>query len=116
MSIFHEIHLLLLYMLLLGTSFMKRGSLFYRRKIPIHLFTGTVNYITVLTANLYSFVFSLMGKGIIEMAPDKVYETLRNPRTRYTYDNLLKVCTCVYMFVWLLTLFPSVNGFCEENR
>ena len=32
-----------------------------------------------------------MGKGIIEMAPEKVYEALRNPRLRYTYDNLLKV-------------------------
>ena len=32
-----------------------------------------------------------MGKGIIEMAPDKVFESLRNPRLRYTYDNLLKV-------------------------
>ena len=60
-----------------------------------------------------------MGKGIIEMAPDKVYETLRNPRTRYTYDNMLKVCLqyvheCRHTF--LAPLLSLVNGFCEKNR
>lgn len=61
-----------------------------------------------------------MGKGIIEMAPDKVYETLRNPRTRYTYDNLLKVClygyACINLPKLYLFVLPVVNGFCEENR
>ena len=37
-----------------------------------------------------------MGKGIIEMAPDKVYGALRNPQLRYTYDNLLKVSKLLF--------------------
>lgn len=50
-----------------------------------------------------------MGKGIIEMAPDKVYEALRNPRLRYTYDNLLKVNQYLTAIIHNPYL---VHGFC----
>ena len=32
-----------------------------------------------------------MGKGVIELTPRKVYDSIRNPQLRFTYDNMLKV-------------------------
>ena len=34
-----------------------------------------------------------MGKGVIELPPRKVYDSIRNPQLRFTYDNMLKVHT-----------------------
>lgn len=33
---------------------------------------------------------SFIGKGIIELPPHEVYNSIRNPQLRYTYDNMLK--------------------------
>lgn len=33
-----------------------------------------------------------MGKGIIPLAPQFVFNSLRNPQLRFMYDNMLKVC------------------------
>ncbi|ELU12867.1 hypothetical protein CAPTEDRAFT_198663 [Capitella teleta] len=35
-------------------------------------------------------VFSYLGKGIIDCHPQKVFEKLQNPHTRFTYDEQLK--------------------------
>jgi len=32
-----------------------------------------------------------MGKGIIELPPQEVYDSIRNPQLRFTYDSMLKV-------------------------
>lgn len=34
---------------------------------------------------------SFMGKGIIPLSPDFVFNSLRNPQLRFMYDNMLKV-------------------------
>jgi hypothetical protein len=34
--------------------------------------------------------FSFMGRGVIELPPRKVYDSIRNPQLRFTYDNMLK--------------------------
>ena len=34
---------------------------------------------------------SYLGKGMIPVPPEQVFEALKNPRTRYTYDEMLKV-------------------------
>ena len=36
---------------------------------------------------------SFMGKGVIKLPPREVYDSLRNPQLRFTYDNMLKVCS-----------------------
>lgn len=33
---------------------------------------------------------SFMGKGIIELPPQEVYDSIRNPQLRFTYDSMLK--------------------------
>ena len=32
-----------------------------------------------------------IGKGIIDLPPQFVYDSIRNPQLRFTYDNMLKV-------------------------
>ena len=32
-----------------------------------------------------------MGKGIIKLPPQEVYDSLRNPQLGYTYDHMLRV-------------------------
>ena len=34
---------------------------------------------------------SFMGKGVIDLPPQTVFESVRNPQLRFTYDNMLKV-------------------------
>ncbi|XP_071488920.1 uncharacterized protein [Diadema antillarum] len=34
--------------------------------------------------------YSFLGKGIIKASPDTVFKAVRNPRTRFTYDTMLK--------------------------
>ena len=41
--------------------------------------------------NFHQFVFSYIGKGIIQASPQAVMDAVKNPRTRYTYDDSLKV-------------------------
>lgn len=38
------------------------------------------------------FICSFMGKGLIQASPQTVLETVKNPRTKFTYDDTLKVC------------------------
>lgn len=38
-----------------------------------------------------------MGRGIIEAAPITVWEAVRNPLSRYIYDNMLKVTSLGYL-------------------
>ena len=44
---------------------------------------------------------SFMGKGVIGLPPQTVFDSIRNPQLRFTYDNMLKVnsswrvCVCV---------------------
>lgn len=57
-------------------------------------------------------MYSFMGRGVIDLPPRHVYDSVRNPQLRYTYDNMLKVnmytpyslyivyiCVCIYMCV-----------------
>lgn len=41
-----------------------------------------------------SLIFSYIGKGIIQASPQAVMDAVKNPRTRYTYDDSLKVDMC----------------------
>lgn len=41
-------------------------------------------------------IFSYIGKGIIQASPQSVMDAVKNPRTRYTYDDSLKVNTCLF--------------------
>lgn len=41
-------------------------------------------------------IFSYIGKGIIQASPQAVMDAVKNPRTRYTYDDSLKVNTCLF--------------------
>lgn len=41
-----------------------------------------------------SWIFSYIGKGIIQASPQAVMDAVKNPRTRYTYDDSLKVDMC----------------------
>ena len=34
---------------------------------------------------------SFMGKGVIDLPPQTVFDSIRNPQLRFTYDNMLKV-------------------------
>ena len=34
---------------------------------------------------------SFMGKGIIPLSPQYIFNSLRNPQLRFMYDNMLKV-------------------------
>ena len=38
-----------------------------------------------------AFFFSFIGCGIIKVAPRIVWESVRNPLSRFSYDSLLKV-------------------------
>ena len=42
---------------------------------------------TFTNLRLYSYI----GKGIIQASPQAVMDAVKNPRTRYTYDDSLKV-------------------------
>ena len=33
---------------------------------------------------------SFIGRGLIPLSPTLVYDSLRNPNLRFTYDNMLK--------------------------
>lgn len=39
-------------------------------------------------------IFSYLGKGVVPAAPKTVFEAVRNPQTRFTYDEMLKVLFC----------------------
>ena len=43
---------------------------------------------------------SFMGIGVIDLPPQTVFDSIRNPQLRFTYDNMLKVC---------LSQHPSVH-------
>lgn len=36
-----------------------------------------------------------MGKGVIHASPKTVFDAVRNPRMKFTYDETLKVGTCM---------------------
>lgn len=37
-----------------------------------------------------------MGRGIVEASPLTVWEAVKNPLSRYIYDNMLKVLPFIY--------------------
>lgn len=37
-----------------------------------------------------------MGRGIVEASPLTVWEAVKNPLSRYIYDNMLKVLSFIY--------------------
>ncbi|XP_048585705.1 kinesin-like protein KIF16B isoform X2 [Nematostella vectensis] len=41
------------------------------------------------------FIYCFMGRGIIETSPRTVWEAVRNPLSRYIYDNMLKKISIV---------------------
>lgn len=41
--------------------------------------------------NLFVLVVSFLGRGIINALPVTVWEAIKNPTTRFIYDNMLKV-------------------------
>ena len=65
-----------------------------------------------------------MGKGIIELPPQEVYDSIRNPQLRFTYDNMLKVhvdydnigITGGMLFECMLLLLYTGIAYREANR
>ena len=55
---------------------------FYRRQL--HVARERVELVVTPSS-------SFMGKGIIDLPPQEVYDSIRNPQLRFTYDNMLKV-------------------------
>ncbi|XP_076100124.1 uncharacterized protein LOC143069394 [Mytilus galloprovincialis] len=55
-------------------------------------FCGLENDVVILkkTPADGSNIFSYMGKGLIHASPQTVLETVKNPRTKFTYDETLK--------------------------
>ena len=51
----------------------------------------------LLSKEMDSSFYSFMGKGFIPMSPTYVFNSLRNPHLRFTYDNMLKVSLHVDM-------------------
>ncbi len=37
------------------------------------------------------FFFSFIGRGLVDLPPQEVFNCVRNPTQRFTYDNMLKV-------------------------
>ena len=55
-------------------------------------FSGLEKDVLMLTKTTGDQPFScFMGKGIIPLTPQFVFNSLRNPQLRFMYDNMLKV-------------------------
>ena len=55
-------------------------------------FNGVEKEVLLLSkTNPDSNYTSFMGKGVIPLPPQFVFDSLRNPQLRFTYDNMLKV-------------------------
>ena len=66
---------------------------------------------------------SFLGKGIIELPPQEVFDSIRNPQLRFTYDSMLKVrVSCdvstargVCVSDVSLTVVAAGIAYCEAN-
>ena len=57
----------------------------------IHLHVHVcVKYLTLSSS------LSFIGKGLIDLSPQEVYNCVRNPNQRYIFDNMLKVIYYYY--------------------
>lgn len=55
-------------------------------------FTGFEKGVVMMTKRSGDSPFnSFVGKGLIDLPPQAVYNAIRNPQLRFTYDNMLKV-------------------------
>ena len=71
--------------------------------ISSHSFAGLEKDVLLLSKSSPDQPFSsFMGKGIIPLSPDFVFNSLRNPQLRFTYDNMLKV-GCYHDYVPRIT-------------
>ena len=62
----------------------------------VYSFAGLEKDVLILSKKTADSPFaSFMGKGIINLAPQVVFDSIRNPQLRFTYDNMLKVGLCV---------------------
>jgi len=52
--------------------------------------------------------FSFMGRGVIEASPLTVWEAVKNPLSRYIYDNMLKVLKLSELIDKLTCLSPPL--------
>jgi len=61
-------------------------------------FVGLEKDVLLLSKSIPGQPFScFMGKGVIPLSPDFVFDSLRNPQLRFMYDNMLKVFSCLYI-------------------
>ena len=67
-----------------------------------------------LNCNFHVILFSYIGKGFILAPPKTVWDAIRNPRTRFTYDDTLKVQHCLD-YVWWYFKGTSLPWFSLEN-
>ena len=55
-------------------------------------FIGLEKEVLLLSKSSEDIPFtSFVGKGVIPLAPQVVFDCLRNPQHRFIYDNMLKV-------------------------
>ncbi len=55
-------------------------------------FSGFEKEVVMMTKKSPDTPFnSFIGKGVIDLPPQTVYDSIRNPQLRFTYDTMLKV-------------------------
>ncbi len=58
----------------------------------IYRFSGFEKDVVMLIKKSTDTPFnSFIGKGVIDLPPQEVYDSIRNPQLRFIYDNMLKV-------------------------
>ena len=55
--------------------------------------------------NSFFFSLSFIGKGLIDLSPQEVYNCVRNPNQRYIFDNMLKVIYYYQFIILFILLF-----------
>lgn len=86
------------------TYFRWVNSIYSIAGFHIHSFCGYEKDVLLLSKSTSESFSSFLGKGIIPLSPDFVFNSLRNPQLRFMYDNMLKVVPP--------SLFPSHTLWC----
>ena len=68
-------------------------NIFFRKILTLSLLCAYETW-SIKCSTIWLLVyccFSFMGRGVIEASPLTVWEAVKNPLSRYIYDNMLKV-------------------------
>lgn len=57
---------------------------------------------------VFNFYFSFLARGFINALPVTVWEAIKNPTTRFVYDNMLKVSIIYFIKIkYLEVIHPD---------